>query len=154
MRQFFCHCFTLPLNTLEKWLWKNDSGIFFCSTGTIWQCHFWSFIFSFPAKVSMLLSLFSQNAVSFISLPIPATWFLFLYHIVISYERYQTEFYNFRLVLTGNHFQGFQEDVLLLLFCNMNSWCHISLYESPWKVRIRFNTCVCPQIMYLPTNNV
>ena len=153
MCHFLCR-FTLPLNNLQKWLWKNDSGIFFCSTGTIWLCHFWSFIFSFPANISMLLSLFSQNAVSFISLPIPATWFLFLYHIFISYERYQTEFYNFLLVLTGNHFQGFEENALLLLFCNMNSWYHVTLYESPWKVRTRPNTCVGPQITYLPTNTV
>ena len=115
-----------------------------------------SFTFSFPANISMLLSLSSQNVVCFTSLPIPATWFLFLYYIFISYERYQTEFYNFLLVFTGNHFQGFmslQEDVLLLLFCNMNSWYHGSLNES-WNVRTRLKTCVCPEIMYLPTNNV
>lgn len=88
--------------------------------------------------------------------------YLFLLHdfcffIIFLFPMKDTkQFYNFLLVFIGNHFQGFmslQEDVLLLLLCNMNSWYHVSLYES-WNVRTRLKTCVCPEIMYLPTNNV
>lgn len=103
-----------------------------------------SFLVS-PANISMLLSLFSQNAVSFVSLPIPATWFLLFYHIFISYERYQTEFHNFLLVLTGNH--SFKDLIACSLLLKCERWItktKKSFCMNLWKVRIEIQYLCWP----------
>ena len=98
--------------------------------------------FFFLSFLSLLVSLqtFLCCYLSFHKMLCALHLYLFLLHdfcffIIFLFPMKDTKqsFYNFLLVFTGNHFQGFmslQEDVLLLLFCNMNSWYHGSLNES------------------------